>query len=916
MSSTLRVRSEWIARALVLPFACLAMATAPAGTAAAADAPFEVRTLDNGLTLLLAPSPAHPVVSLSGFVTTGGRTEDEYYQGSLHYIEHLVFKGGTPNLEPTQFRKKMSLLGRESGGWTWDDEINFGFEVPKENFRDALVTYREALLDLNFTPEWFEDEKRVVLQEMTRGLEQPGRLIYNAWDAIAFVDHPYGRPVIGSEKAILELDMDRTWEYYKERFTPNHWLISVAGDFEIDAMVELFEEIWGAEKPGPGSFELGIAEPEQLGPRRRVDFLPQATTSTLLIGGVTPGGLHDDAPALSFLAELFGDDSYGLPQYLVQQEKWVSTVSANFYAMRDYGCFRVDARCDPDKAAAVEAFVTAFLVDFDPTIVPEAVFEETRQRVLLDEARERATAASRAARHGLLASRHGIEGALAWEDRIAALTPEGVKEAKDRWISSRRLITAIVHPGEFDPRIGTDDVVQPGAPFAPAPPALDVAGALQPPEADPLAWEKTDEADDVHHYTFANGLRLLVRPSAASPLLAVSGRMLGGQWVEPDGQEGINLFTAELGLRTTRRWNRESFSRLLGSLSVDASAHVGVGSRANTSMNVDYRDSAAHHLSGLASRWPEMLAILKETVFFPEFEGDEFGKLQSDLVDAVRTLPENNLEYIKQEFYRAAYAGHTYGQPTRGTEESLAGIGAGDLQAFHAANWTPDRFVVSIVGDVDPDEVATWVATRWADLPATGSTEPWTVVPAAAETEWAPAGAEHVLELGKNYWTVNWGRPGADAADGTWVTSVVLGQIAGNDHFYKYVYGEGVSYRSWIKFWDHLGPGAWIVENDVKRERFDEILGMFDEDLVRYSTDGFTQQEFDDAVQRLANGRILDAQNNARLAWRLARAEGDGLGFRRETGMVEAMRAVTYEEVQALAQEIFAPEGILRMVQQ
>ena len=884
--------------------------------AAGADPPFEVRTLDNGLTLLLAPSDAHPVIAVSGFVTTGGRTEDEYYQGSLHYIEHLVYKGGTPNLAPTEFRKKMSLLGREAGGWTWDDEINFGFEVPTANFRDALETYREAVLDLEFSPEWFEDEKRVVLQEMTRGFEQPDRVVENAWNALAFVEHPYGRPVIGSEKAILDLQMDRTYEYYQERFSPNHWLISVAGDFQVDRMVEAFEEVWGGEKRGPAAFELGFEEPTQLGPRRRVDHLATASMTTLLVGCVTPGGRHDDDPALTLLAELFDDDSYGLPQYLLDQEKWVQSVDADHYSMRDYGCFRISARCAPEKAAAVEEFVTAFLVDFDPTSVPASVFEQSRRRLFFAEAQRRDTAARRAERNGFLASRHGIEGALAREEMIAALTPQAVADAKNRWISGRRIVTAVVHPESFDPAAAPVQHVEPGAPLAPDPPDLDRPGALVPAGPDALAWEKTDEADGVLLFTYANGMRLLVDPTAASPLLAVTGRVLGGQWVEPKGKAGINLFLSELGLRGTRRWDREGFSRLLGALSVSATAHVSVGSRANTSLNVDYRDSAAHHLVGLAVEWPSMLAILKETLFFPAFDAGEIDKLRSDQIDAVRSLPENNLEYIKQEFYRAAYAGHPYGSPTRGDESSLAAITPEDLRAFHAMAFTPDRTVIAVVGDADPEEVAAWIATRWADLPANGKTEPWSIDPAEHPLTWDPPGETRVLDLGKDYWTVNWGRPGAAAGGDDWWASVVLGRVAGSDHFYRYVYEEGVSYRSWIRFWAHLGPGAWILENDVKRDRFDEVLGMFDEDLVRYSTTGFSEKEFDEAVLNLTNGRILDAQDNTRLAWRLARAEGDGLGFRHETGYVGSLRGVSYEEVQALARRIFTPEEILRVVQQ
>lgn len=895
----------------------VALALALALPARSEEPPFSVHVLPNGLTVLLAPSSAHPVIALSAFVTTGGRTEDEYYQGSLHYIEHLVYKGNTPHMKPTEFRKKMSVLGREAGGWTWDDEINFGFECPTPAFDEALGIFREALLDLKFEKDWFESEKRVVLQEMTTGREQPDDIVDEAWDTLAFDFHPYGRSVIGTEKAIHELDLDKTFRYYKDRFTPNHMILSIVGDFEKREMLRKIDSSWGRLAKGPESFELGLTEPQQLGPRRRTDYLAQATSAVVMMGVVGPGGAHEDTPALEMLVALLNDRSVGLPQYLEEQEKWVTGVNAYDYVMKEASAIRVTVRTEPPNADVVTKFVERFLLDFDVTKLPPDVFEQARRSLLFDEALTRSTAAKRAERLGFLVSRRGVEPGRSLTERWQALTPADVQAAKERWIQPRRFVTSTVLPAEFD--VAASQTKGPKIRrVTPAKvPNLEVAGALLPPaKSVPLPYQKTDEADGVVVYTYANGLRLLVRPTAASPLVAVSGRVLGGQWVEPDGQDGVNRFVADMGMRTTRRWDAEGFQALLRSRSIRANDDISVGSRANTSRHVDYRDSAAHHYFARSEEWPTILACLKETLFFPKFDSKEASKLRDDLVTQARLLPENQLEYIKQEFYRKAYAGHPYGRVPFGTEQTLAAIGVPELKAFHGANWTPDRTVVSVIGDVDADTLAAWVSTRWADVGG-GEKAPWQLDAAtvAAAPTWNPAAATQVIELGKDLWTVNWGRTGCAMSDAEYFPSVVLARVAGNDHFYKYVYGEGVSYRSWINFWPHLGPGAWILENDVKRERFDETMGKFEEDLKRYVTEGFPKKEFDDAVQRLVSSKILDGQDNAMTAWKLAVAEGDGVGFRVETEAVERMRAVKYEDSQALAKRVFAPGAILRVAQ-
>jgi predicted Zn-dependent peptidase len=75
-------------------------------------------------------------------------------------------------------------------------------------------------------------------------------------------------------------------------------ILSIAGDFDPDAMIAKVNATWGGLTRGPESFELGLTEPPQKGPRTRTDYLPQATDSRVLTGFVTAGGADGDTPAL------------------------------------------------------------------------------------------------------------------------------------------------------------------------------------------------------------------------------------------------------------------------------------------------------------------------------------------------------------------------------------------------------------------------------------------------------------------------------------------------------------------------------------------------------------------------------------------------------------------------------------------
>ena len=140
---------KWLGILLVIASASLGCAHIPQrGPSSHSTDDFGLHTLENGLRIVTVEDHNHPIIGAAAFVTTGGRTETSDYTGALHFIEHLIFKGGTKRFPPTTFRKTIAALGRENGGWTWDDEIQFGFEVPRESFSEALDVLTDSLMEL------------------------------------------------------------------------------------------------------------------------------------------------------------------------------------------------------------------------------------------------------------------------------------------------------------------------------------------------------------------------------------------------------------------------------------------------------------------------------------------------------------------------------------------------------------------------------------------------------------------------------------------------------------------------------------------------------------------------------------------------------------------------------------------------
>ncbi len=62
--------------------------------------------------------------------------------------------------------------------------------------------------------------------------------------------------------------------------------------------------------------------------------------------------------------------------------------------------------------------------------------------------------------------------------------------------------------------------------------------------------------------------------------------------------------------------------------------------------------------------------------------------------------------------------GHPYHHPTIGSMEDLDAASLEDVQAFFRLHYAPNNAVLSVVGDVDPDQVREWVGTYFGKIPA------------------------------------------------------------------------------------------------------------------------------------------------------------------------------------------------------
>ena len=87
--------------------------------------------------------------------------------------------------------------------------------------------------------------------------------------AALYLNHPYGRPVIGWHQEIEKLDREDALAFYKRFYAPNNAILVIAGDVEADEVRPMAERTFGvvAAQPAIPAQRVRPQEPEPAAPR-------------------------------------------------------------------------------------------------------------------------------------------------------------------------------------------------------------------------------------------------------------------------------------------------------------------------------------------------------------------------------------------------------------------------------------------------------------------------------------------------------------------------------------------------------------------------------------------------------------------------------------------------------------------------
>ena len=416
-----------------LAFLCLFVGVSTAGAAVFNSS---TATLSNGMEVIVVTKRRAPVVSHMVWYKVGSIDEPQGLSGIAHFLEHLMFKG-TKNIPAGEFSKIVSRNGGQDNAFTSFDYTGYYQSIAADRLDLVMKLEADRMRNLVLDPDEIEKERSVVLEERRSRVENsPGGRLQEQASSAFYLNHPYGRPIIGWAHEIEAITLQDLRDFYDRWYDPANAVLVVVGDVSLEEVLPLAEKYYGVIPSKGRTAPIDWDEPRHLADRSISLSDPDVRQPSWSKRYIAPSYLFGDsehAYPLQVAVEIIsGGASSRLYKSLVVQDKVAASAGA-WYGADNRGPSTFGFYVSPVNGGTLDDAVSAM----------EAAISEIRENGVTQDEVDRAIIRLTDAAEFAKDSFEGVARTLgsaavigrtvddveAWPERIATVTKEQIDAA-------------------------------------------------------------------------------------------------------------------------------------------------------------------------------------------------------------------------------------------------------------------------------------------------------------------------------------------------------------------------------------------------------------------------------------------------------------------------------------------------------
>jgi len=334
---------------------------------------FYDQRLSNGLQIVGQPMPDFESAAVSFYVRTGSRDEpDLSIAGVSHFLEHMVFKG-TKTLDWQEITLEFNKIGAEINAGTSHESTVF-FALVLGEYLDRVLELLSDMMYPRLDENDFNLEKEVIINEIARSEDDPYNLAFRYMMQAYFEEHPLGHDVLGSRESIRSMHIEQMREYWKRRYAANNLILSVAGNFEWDHLLQMVERSSAKWRMGDVGRTTEPYEPAH--PRNKIVIDKKLKQQILFLSMPAVDVKNPDYYAANLGGSILGDGDGSRLYWNIHQKGFAESASAGIWAMEGTGMLMMEANSTPEQAPRVLKLLQAEM----DSLLDDGIYEEELRR--------------------------------------------------------------------------------------------------------------------------------------------------------------------------------------------------------------------------------------------------------------------------------------------------------------------------------------------------------------------------------------------------------------------------------------------------------------------------------------------------------------------------------------------------------
>lgn len=393
--------------------------------------------------------------------------------------------------------------------------------------------------------------------------------------------------------------------------------------------------------------------------------------------------------------------------------------------------------------------------------------------------------------------------------------------------------------------------------------------------------------------TLDNGLSIVLKEAPGTDLVAINVFIKASPLNETPYDAGISQLLGRMLKEGTRLYSAEQIADVLDN----------VGANLAISSSSDFTEASYISLSKDVLVGFDLLGDILQNATFPQ---KELQKRKKDLLSSIELMDDNPDSIVYEEILHLIYGNHPYGFKEKNKINNIKRFSRYDLIRFYKKHFIPQNMVISIVGDINKDEVIRLSKLYFDSDRGVGE----------GNQEIRKSGYQEKItknrmkkitkkDLKANWIEISYLGPSVDDSDyvACKVVNDILGSGMSSRLFQNIREKHGLVYSIGSFFPTRKEKSNLTIYAITSSENLDQVQEYIFDEIEKIKSNKVSDEELL-RTKNYINGKfIIDHQSLLRKAWYLGWFETLGLGYKTDYEFKNMVNSVTSDDILRVAKK-------------